>query len=378
VPGLVLRGAVTRWPIAIPLVALMFTYSAMWVRFGWPAHGGDTPRLLAEAHNLATGQPFGPSGMAFLLPHVLFAATIRLGLPLGAYIAIQVLLAGVATCALFGLVMRAGGGVWAAVGASTAWALNPLAQQMNVYLLSDGLYQSLLIITVYCVLRGLQAQSAAAVLVAALSLVAIALCRPQGQLWPTIVAVILLMAMPRTRLMWTTAGALIVLQALLLGLTSRYAVQMNMVQHFERGQVIWGYEGLRQTMPAWRGEDDAGLRSVVEYCLQHPLASAGLMATRMVVELGNIRPFYSMRHNLSSVVFYWPLYPLAIVGLRTRLLPAAKMLSLTAFIAHALFVGATHADSDGRWFLQILPLLLMWASIGAATLLALTPATARS
>jgi hypothetical protein len=335
----------------------------MWLRFDWPAHGGDTQRILEEAHNLTAGRPLGPSGLTFLLPHLILSGIDRLGLPVIAYVGVQVMFALVATYALLAMVTLAGGSLMAAIAASTVWALNPLAQQMNTYLLSDGLYQSLLIITAYCLLRAIDTNRMQWTIAAGISLLGIAFCRPQGQMWPAIVALVVATTARRSRLTWVAIGALVLLQATLLVLSHHYAVQKNIVQHFERGEVIWGYSAGRLTMPAWTGDAEGGLRSVIEYALAHPFSSARLAAARILVEMSNLRPFYSTLHNVSSVVLYWPLYAMAAVGVRAMASSPAKTLCVTAFIAHLLFVGATHADSDGRWFLEVLPFLLIWASL---------------
>jgi hypothetical protein len=378
--SLALPFALTRTVLhpLIPLAALAVSYGSMLLRFGWPAHGGDTPRILQEAANLSAGRPLGPTGTTFLLPHVIFAAIDRLGLPLQAYVIVQILLSAVAACALLGLVRLAGGDRLAGIIASTAWALNPLAQQWNVYLLSDGLYQSLIIITAYSLARALNGRRASWILMASLCTLSACVTRPQGQLWPAIVCVLLLIHGGRSALTWIAVAATLVLQAALVAMGREYATHMNMVQYLTRGQVIWGYSDYLMAMPPAAGGDTGGLRSVVEYVVSHPVASAKLAAARVLVEMSNVRPFYSPIHNVISALFYWPLYVLAALGLRDAAASPARTVCVLVFVSHLAFVGITHADWDGRWFLQVLPFLLAWGSMGAVSRLALVTARMRT
>jgi hypothetical protein len=388
---------------AVPALALALTYGALFVRLDWPVHGGDTGRLLEEAASLASGQPPGPRGAAFLLPHALLAVIAAVGLPVTAYVFVQVTLALAATATLFGLTRLAGGSGPAATLAATAWAANPFVQQWNLFLLADGLYQSLLVITAYALARALTAPQVgkncnvydvsvpgtvtigkncnvfavtvpgtvtipgAWAVVAAAGVVATAICRPQGQSLPAIACIVLLLAR-RGGLEWAAAALLVMLQVALVWIDRHYVEYLDVAQHLANGQVIWGYFDFRLSMPPWPG-DGGGVSALLAYCAAHPLACGKLAATRILVEMSAARPFYSTLHNALALLFYWPLYVLAVVGLRVSASSPARTITVLVFVTHVAIVGATHADWDGRWLLEVVPFLLVWASLGVTSML---------
>ena len=328
--------------------------------------GGDTQRLLDEARNLIAGRPLGPTGIPFLLPHVILAAVQLAGWPLVAYVYIQVAAAAIAAFALWDLVLLAGGSAAVATVASLIWAINPDTQRWNLFLLSDGFYQSLLIFTTLAIVKAIDQPRATRLIGAAFNVIAIALTRPQGQLWPAIlIASIVWLPLPKV-FRWCVAASAIALQLALLGAGRAYASHMDMVQHFEHGQIIWGYSGYLFTMPAAPADHAPGLLSVIAYCLQHPFDSSRLMAARIAAELITLRPFYSWAHNAFNAALYLPLLGFALAAWWRRPASTVKTVSVIVVAAHLAFVGASHADSDGRWFMQVFSLIVAWGSIGAA------------
>jgi hypothetical protein len=359
-----LPGAVPR-PLLILVASFVVVHALLMLRPDWPVSAGDTPRILHEAGNLAHGRPMGPTGTAFFLPHAILAALSSAGLGLRAYVVIQILLAGAAMLALYALVKSVVGGDITAALAAGAWALNPLVQQWNYFVLSDGLYQSLAILATVALVRAIDRPSRPTIAAAAIALAAVSVCRPHGQLWPLIAMFTMFARRPKSAATGAATAVLVAAEAGLLTINRPYAEFMDMVQHFANGQVIWGYSAYTLAMPAWQGPAGGGLRSVVEYGLAHPFAAAQLALARIVVEASAMRPFYSTFHNAACVVFYWPLYALGATGLWLTPASTLKTVSLMSVAAHFALVGLTHADSDGRWFLQVLPYLLIWGTIGA-------------
>lgn len=351
---------------ALPALALTLTCSVLLLRLDWPVPGGDTGRLLEEASNLASGQPLSPRGAAFLLPHALVALLSAVGLPLAAYVVVQITLALAATAALFALTRLAGGSALAATLAATAWAANPFVQEWNLFLLSDGLYQSLLVITAYALVRAATHRESAWAIAATACVVATSLCRPQGQVLPLIACIALVSR--RGALQRIAAAFLAMLQAALAWIGRHYAEYLDVGRHLVNGQIIWGYFDVRLSMPPWSG-DGAGMSAVLAYCAAHPIACGKLAITRVLVELSAVRPFYSPLHNALGIFFYWPLYALALLGLWRSTPSPARTMTVLVFVAHVAIVGVAHADWDGRWFLEVLPFLLVWASLGVTHVL---------
>jgi|GEM_PF-5414895 len=375
---LLMRRFVKGHPWIVPLcghVVIVFTLA---LTLGWPIFGGDSSRILGESGNLASGAPMGPTGLAFLVPHWLLSIASAYSLQTQLYVALQLVISGVATVAFFQLALMVVGNTGWAILATCFWSMNPLVQKWNFYIVSDGLYQSLLIIYAYFLILTLTKGGKLLTGITFAILLAAVFCRPHGRLLPIATACVLFVAPSSLQYRRLLTIGLIVLEISLILLNQRYSVHMNMVQHFEAGRVIWGFDGLTLSMPPSHPTSSTGMASVIEYTTSYPLQSARLAVTRILVEIGHIRPFYSFGHNLLSAIVYWPLVLLAMLGISKSSKSITKTVCLAFSFFHLGIVGITHADWDGRWFIQVLPFIVVWGFFGIAWLFKSIPLNNKS
>lgn len=304
----------------------------------------------------------------------LIAVFQQIGLGLPGVVAFQMLIAGLATIALYGL-GRQLGGPWVGVGAAALFALNPDFVHWNCYILTDSLYISMVILAtwaIYWAPRGTTSKSLKYVLAVAILSVA-ALMRPNGWLLVLIAACywfasLNLSASSRWAGLTLAAGTFVIGSFLLLSF--RPGLLTNSPDAMLRqGEVIWGHKASRLDMPQDEAEE-GGLPGAAGYALRHPLACARLAAFRVFTELAHVRPYYSARHNVVRVLEVLPIYVLALVGFLTwRRHRLTRLLAIT-IAAHLMIQAINYADWSGRFLLYVFPLFGVLAAAGFIVVLA--------
>jgi 4-amino-4-deoxy-L-arabinose transferase-like glycosyltransferase len=309
---------------------------------------------------------------------LLYIATVALfkasGLGLVGVVAAQVLVAGLAACALYDLGRRLGG-TWVGLLAAAASALNPDVVRWHVYILTDSLYISTVALVVWCVYT---ADSWRSRLGSAALVLAAALLRPNGWL-------LVLVAgcywggdfvkgwVTRGLALAALAGCFVLAFFTLLTLHPRLLTN-DPDQMLRRGEVIWGYPPARLAMPPDPAPAPAGLPGALGYALRHPWATARLAAARVGTELIHARPTYSALHNAAVLAVVLPLYLLAILGfVANRRHPLARLLAAVT-VSHLLVQAVTYADWGGRFLLYIFPLIGVLSAAGTARALRLVMA----
>lgn len=373
------RGGRTELWGALLLLAAFAALNAAVLAQDGIRQGHDSPRYIEGADNLLHGRPLEGKQGSYLGYLFVVAVSEKAGLGRGGVVGLQIAVAVLAGLALYDLGRRLGGPLAGGLAAAVM-LLNPDVVRWHAYVLTDSLYISLVILSLWSVHRASERGGYWYVRASAVVLCA-ALVRPNGWILAPIAGGywILRAVTGASRRRLAVAGVVVAF-----GLTAflvpgfRNGIQGESPDvMLRRGEVIWGYKEGRLAMPAdTRG--GSGWPAALGYALRHPAASARLAAARVGTELAHVRPFYSTRHNVLIVVVLAPLYLLALVGAAVvRKTPLARLL-LTVTAAHLLVVALTFADWDGRFLLYVLPLLGALAGAGAARAISLLIPRARA
>ena len=353
-------------------VALLLATAFVALNFAILATGGvrvqnDSHVFIRGADNLLSGRPLEGKQSAYGSYLFLVALSKWAGLGLAGVIATQIGAAGLAGVALYDLGRRLGG-TWAGAIAAATLVANPDVARWHAYVYTDSLYISLVVLAAWGIDRAADRRGSWYALASAVVLAA-ASVRPNGWLLlPLAAGYWILRALPgRWPQRLGIAGVAVAfgLGALLLPVF-RDAVQRESPDRLWRvGEVVRGYPEGRLIMPA-DPAPEPGWPAAFGYVLQHPFASARLAATRVLVELAHVRPFYSTWHNIAIVMGLAPLYLLAVLGfLGVHTEPLARLL-VAVTGAHLLVVALTFANWDGRFLLHVLPLIGTLAGCGGA------------
>jgi 4-amino-4-deoxy-L-arabinose transferase-like glycosyltransferase len=355
------------------LIVVSLSLSVVFFRMGGGIRtGGDTSRYLDGANCLLARKLPPDKGTSYLGYEAVVALNIVVGSGLGGVIVLQWVFAALAAVAQYDLGRQLGGTKVALLSAAVVVA-NPDLCRWQSFILTDSLYISFLILTIWVLHRasvdGARGQCAAAVLLA----VATALIRPNGWIMPPIaLAYLALHQRGKPRIGWLVP---IVTAFVFVISAAAFPPFRNAIQEehpdmmLRRGEVVWGYPAWRLAMPADPVASAEDWPSALGYVGRHPLACLYLAGLRVLAELAHFRPFYSTRHNAAFLVVLPPLYFLATIGfIRTRRHALAQLLA--AIVAgHLLIIALTFADWDGRFLLYFLPAIGVFAATGLACLI---------
>ncbi|MEM6297992.1 MAG: hypothetical protein AAF740_04795 [Bacteroidota bacterium] len=90
---------------------------------------------------------------------------------------------------------------------------------------------------------------------------------------------------------------------------------------------------------------------------------AGLFTEKVMYFVLHIRPYWSLKHIAFNLFTILPIYFFTFRYLRQTSFPV-RLFVLTYFLTHILIVGMTTVDWDGRFFVPLLPVLIVCAAQG--------------
>jgi 4-amino-4-deoxy-L-arabinose transferase-like glycosyltransferase len=323
--------------------------------FAWMGvrHGGDTTRYLSSADDLLAGRPFaGPGGWVYFGYNGLIALCEAGGVGQVGLILVQILVAALATLALYDLGRQLAGPL-AGLLAGGFFILDYDIAQWHTYVLTDSLYISLVALATWMVHRaaggGMRRHLEALVVVTLAALI-----RPNGWILIPIAAIYWI---ARTRL---SAGRKYAAALSVSLLCVSVAVTIVVTQLMPRAQ---------RSSAATPGQpaNSQRLPFVPALAARYSL-DATRIPGRLVATLLHVQKTFSFWHNAAIVAVVGVVYPLAAWGfIRTRRRPLSRLMAVVIG-GHLFIVAVTFADRDGRYLLYSFPLMVVFAAGGAAAL----------
>jgi len=330
-------------------------------------HGGDSGRYLSAARDLLDGALPAGKAISYLGYDAFVAVFLAAGLGPAHVVAAQIALSGVAGWCLY----RIGETVYDARAGALAAALfllYPSLQMWNVYLLTESLFVSSVVIAMWLLIRARGPWTYAA---AVATVGFAALVRPHGVVVPAAALVFVIARLwmeGRRAAAWTLLGAVACLAPFAYLVVGHMLAFEKPLGHFLSGTVIWGADAPRLQPPA---DADAGwmagnpIAQTLLFAAREPVYFAQLAAAKLFWFFARGRPYYSELHNAFVAVTLVPLYLLAIRGAFARMRrPAARWLLLSIWMLPALVAALTFADWDSRHSLVTLPVVFVLAGGG--------------
>lgn len=247
-----------------------------------------------------------------------------------------------------------------AILATTIFILWKDIQYLNVYILTESLFISALILVFYALVKSRSWKD---------YLVVIALCAPPALLRPNgfivLIAVLVCFALHYSHLLFRYRKLLIssavVGVIILITILDRYLLTtFAIVETYARGEVI--YASNIFAVPAdgvvLPTEKDSPLLRILYFILQNPVFFFKLFFAKLIVFIAYAKPYYSFVHNLSILFVIYPLYFFtAWLFLKDRK-NAARAFAPTVFVLQAFIVAATSEDWDSRFITLLLPVIM--------------------
>jgi hypothetical protein len=116
---------------------------------------------------------------------------------------------------------------------------------------------------------------------------------------------------------------------------------------------------------------NSSLLNIVLFAIHHPFYWSKLFLYKVFFLFVHVRPYWSGYHNTISMLFLIPSYYLFVRGIaykwRQELLPF--IFAVTYILFHALSIGLTSNDWDGRFLIPILPVIFLFSGKGLTVLM---------
>ncbi|WP_242923774.1 hypothetical protein [Pontibacter liquoris] len=303
------------------------------------------------------------------------ALLFKIGFGLKGIVVVQTLLSGIATIYFYKATRLLAGNVFAPLLATFLLIGWYDLQMYHAFILTESLYISLLLLAFYLLVK---ARTVRQSLWALPLLLVVALVRPNG-----FIAVVAYLGYlffgaytaapsPRAKVILVLPVILVPLATLLL--VDQYLLQeFDIVQTYAKGEVIFGYKGLlisadkQVLMPL---ADASPLTKLYLFVHDNPTYFFRMSGWRFFLFWGNVKPYFSVLHNLVVVVVLYPLY--FFTG--AAMLKGRIRLPLRAFVAFLLLQQAfittvTSEDPIGRFLMSVIAFVFMFGSVGLSWLL---------
>jgi hypothetical protein len=369
-----LTKSASRFPIAAA-VALFAAVNAGMLVIGGVREGGDSGLYIDAARRLLAHESLAGRQLSYLGYAWALALMQSIGAGLTGVVVLQIAMATLAAWVVFRIGTEIGG-IACGVLATLWLTFDVDTNRWNLFVLSNSLYASMLVLSVWLVHRASEPAPRRwpRLILALAALLGAGLVRPEGWLLiPLSLTYVALRGLPSPQRWVGVAAAIGVFGVVALFVAPRLSANVEAVGPVElmkRGQTIWEYDGWRVSMPGdvGRSPHSAGLADALTYSFRHPVAVLELAAARLAVHAGHVRPYYSTMHNAFIITWLVPIYVASVRGFwALRRAPLAAW-SASAIVAQAVVVAFTHADWDGRYLAHVLPLVYPFAGYGVATL----------
>ena len=346
----------------------------------WHSHEGgqlttDSRQYLRYAEQLAATGTFAEGHYLRYVGYPLFLS-LFLKLKLGrlAVVLAQMALSGLAARALYGTAWRLSGGHWATAALAALLFIGwPEIQRFNVFLLTESLFTSLLVLSLWLVAR---ARTAGGMALALVLLLATATVRPNGFVAVGAAGLAALVWLreqkPRRRNTWWWLAVLVFLPLAWVGLNGLLRT-FTLIETYQQGIIIYGYPGanLHPAALLWLPDPTAPPLGRLGFFVWHnPRYFAQLASLKLAYFMGFPKPYYSALHCVLLTLVLPVLYWLALRGVARRAVARpVRGYAASVILLQAVVVMLTVEDWDVRFSAPVLSYWFLLAALGAQPLL---------
>jgi hypothetical protein len=296
----------------------------------------------------------------------------------GVYIVVwlQILMALLSAYFLYKLVLSFSGSRFAGFTASGFYLANPFITQWHLYIMTESLYTSMLIITVFLLYKALEKKTIRTYISAIISLLIILSIRPNA--WVLLPLTLTFVIRSYLKRAWIKSLVSMFVTTLFVVIVTHLPftnkaienigtehIRMNQV--FLNGEVIPNCPELRVNMPVDNALAGDNWKKSYLYILQNPLPCIKLAIKRVVTELLQInRSWLSVKYKLRLYLWLFPAYIFALIGGWYFRKNKAVKIIFWVVIMHLMIIALTFADYEGRFLNYFLPLIYACTGCGVA------------
>jgi hypothetical protein len=353
-----------RWlPLALAFLWLL-VQAGLWAAYG-TFSGLEAEKYTAAAkHLLETGSFPERKYLFYALTPLLIAGCLKLGIGYHGVVVIQLLLNAGATC-LFYRTIRDIAGSRAAFAGTAALVLFLPYQSWNVYLYTESLYLSALLLFFFTVQRlAAEPRRAERIAMSVGALVLVIMARPFGMLFlPPFLLLVFWMLPQRWRwasLLFGFAGGGLLYYALNRAFSG--SMDWNALVPQVKGEVICDMPDPRYQQPLRLLPGGNPVDQLAYYIVHNPAHYARLSLLRLKAFVLWTRPWYSTMHNAALIGYMLVFYGGFILGIgRLRRYTSRPFFAfvVSALIVYALAITLQCDDYHSRFVMALVPLLIL-------------------
>ncbi len=331
--------------------------------------GGDSGRYYDSASALLNGELPRGKARSYLGYSIFVTPFVALGLGKVAIAMAQIALSAIAAVCLY-LIGERFFGARIGLTAALLYALYPDIQYWNLIIYAESVFASMLVISMWLVLRTHDGPS----LALALCVVAFTCTvRPHGvgfALAAGVYGLYLLWLQKKHKTMVIVAVGAVICAPVCWKLLGVMVGHERVLDIYLSGEVIWGYAGnalepaadIRES----RAQFDHPVSAVLGFVAEQPGYFLSLMSRKLFYLYAHVRPYFSDLHNLLSIVYLVPAYIFAVVGLPVSDdgQRPARVLLVSTFLFLSGISALTFVDWDGRFLIPLLSVVFLYAAIG--------------
>lgn len=363
-----------KLPILHPKLAFIgllllwaFVQGAMLLRFGVQTPV-DSELYLSDAKNLLIGQwPQGRS-IWYVSYSSFLAFVFLLGGSNSTVILLQVFLSGVAALCLYKISVKVSGRANVAFLTVFFYLSWLKIHEWNTILYTESLFTSCSIICFALLMKSKYPWQFGFAFVLTLFTFFV---RPTGFAF-LIGLIAYLVFLVKSKIDKRLFVSTIVLVTVAIFLLACYMLEgADLIDSYARGEVIYPNISVGLEIPSdlvIPTKDAPAFARMFMFAFDNPVYFAKLSFYKMILFIGNVKPYFSPIHNTIIVLILYPIYIFAIIGYFRFGKTQFEKYFIAGYVASLAFtVSLTSENWDGRFLMPVLPFIFLLASHGIIT-----------
>ncbi|MEP2772828.1 MAG: hypothetical protein ABJH05_11815 [Fulvivirga sp.] len=370
----VLKHSIVKYPILIITVAYLIVSTFLFVSYGIKVVN-DTHRYMEYAENLNQGIYIDQHNIWYV-GYVLFLFVIqKISSSHEAIILAQYALAYVAVLCLYRTAFMLSNCKLTAVVAALIYCCFMEILTWCSYLIPEGIYISCLTITFFLLVKS--TRLASYIFPTSLFIIFTCLIKPTGI---ALIGAILIGVTYKVGLLIKSRNVKILVSTsvclLLLLLANRMLNTFILIENYVIGEIVYAITSLPNhpdiellTLDIPKdiyvpSKDISPLPRLALFIINNPVFFLKLSLSKVAWFILHIRPYWSTGHNIFVMLFLMPLYYFSAVFIISEKRSSLKIFTFTFIIIHIITIAFTTVDWDGRFFMPLMPILIIFGSMG--------------
>jgi len=140
------------------------------------------------------------------------------------------------------------------------------------------------------------------------------------------------------------------------------------IESYSKAELIYPNISLGLQLPVdliIPSDEHAPLTCLLMFMYSNPVYFLKITSLKLLLFLGNIKPYFSRAHNALIIGFLFPLYFFALKGFQYFMAHRKEHYFMAGFIImQTAIVSLTSENWDGRFLIPVLPFVFMLSAVG--------------